>query len=178
MMSDMKRSMPTTTHFPRERRLITAMGWAIACTVALAAGPARTQELGDASVLSYQGQRLKIAIPYGSTPNQRVAVTRFAVESVSVPRGFRAPDPRLFTLSKPERRNIVYLQSQEFVDAPSARLVLTVADGEVPKVAYDLAIPPMRYAQAADDETAASQAVSSEPAKRRAGKRRGPRARG
>lgn len=123
----------------------------LALGLGLVSAPLAAQELGDASVLSQRGQKLKIAVPYGSAPNQRVPVTRFMVESVTVPEGFKAPAASSFVISKPERRNVIYLQSREIVEAPSAHLVLKVALSETPRIAYDVAIPAAAYAPTASD---------------------------
>jgi hypothetical protein len=99
-------------------------------------------DLGDASVLSQQGQRLKLAVPYGAEPGEKFPLLRFEVESVQVPEGHRAPNARSFTISKPESRNIIFLQSAENITAPSMKLVVAVAGNPGKRVEYDIAVPP------------------------------------
>ena len=118
-------------------------------------------DMGDASVLSQQGQRLKIAVPYGSAPNEAVAVMRFAVGDVTVPAGYLAPKAGDFVISKPERRNFIILQSRESVNAPRVQLVLNVANNDAPKVAYDLAVPPARYSGAASTAKPAAKSTAA-----------------
>lgn len=105
-------------------------------------------DLGDASVLSRQGQRLELAIPFGSAPGERVSVTRFEVVSVeAATEGAAAPDPGRFTISRPERRNVVYLRSERPVDLDRLRIVVAVSglDGPGSAAAYDIVIPPPRF---------------------------------
>lgn len=106
-------------------------------------------DLGDASVLSRQGQRLELAIPFGSDPGERVSVTRFQVVSVEAPGdGAQAPEPDRFTISKPERRNVIYLRSEHPVDLERLRIVVSVSGIEGPGTgaAYDIVIPPPSFA--------------------------------
>lgn len=114
-------------------------------------GAAAAIDLGDASILSRQGQRLRIAIPFGSEPGERVAVTRFSVVSVeALGIGGEAPDPSRFSFAKPERRNVVYLRSERPVDLERLRIVVSVSglDGDGTAAAYDIVIPPAHLAPA------------------------------
>ncbi len=99
-------------------------------------------DLGDASVLSQRGQRLKIAVPYGSEVGEKFPLLRFEVQSVEATDGQTAPSARGFTISKPESRNVIFLQSAETVNAPHLKLVLAVAGSPNKLVAYDIAVPP------------------------------------
>ncbi len=118
---------------------------------ALLATPVLAQEVdpGDVSVLSQQGQRLKIAVPFGAEPGARIPVMRFHVAAVEASPGYRAPTLRGFTVSKPERRNVIFLQSAEPVDAPQLRLVLAVAGEQAQEYEYDIAVPPARATRVA-----------------------------
>lgn len=119
-------------------------------------GAAAAIDLGDASVLSRQGQRLQLAIPFGSDPGERVAATRFSVVSVeALGDGGAAPDPRRFTVSRPERRNVVYLRSEQPVDLERLRIVVSVSglDDEATGAAYDIVVPPARFAAAKDSRS-------------------------
>ena len=107
---------------------------------AVAAAP--SLDLGEPSVLSQQGQRLKVVMPYGSAPGERVSPTRFEVVAVAVPAGFVAPAIEGFTLSSPGQRNLVFLQSREPVDAPEVVLTVRLADRPDAPQAWRLGIPP------------------------------------
>lgn len=107
-----------------------------------AAAAAPTLDLGDPSVLSQQGQRLKIVMPYGSAPGERVSPMRFEVVSVQVPEGFVAPAADDFTLSSPGQRNLVFLQSREPVDAPEVVLTVRVADQPDGTHTWRIGVPP------------------------------------
>jgi hypothetical protein len=115
-------------------------------------------DLGDASVLSQQGQRLKVAVVYGSGASERVPVTRFSVAEVRVEGSSIAPKAELFTISTPEKRNIVFLQSKEIVRTEKIQLVMTAADSPDKKVIYDLIVPPAKSAMTAVEPTAAKRA--------------------
>ncbi|MEZ5727805.1 MAG: hypothetical protein R3E48_07340 [Burkholderiaceae bacterium] len=132
--------MPLPSH-PRVAGAIAAMVLAGTCATSQAV------DLGQASVQSQQGQRLKVAIPFGSAPGERVPVTRFSVVTVqSLDGAADAPDPRGFTISKPERRNVVFLQSRETVIAPRLRLVVAVSEDSVQTTTYELRVPPQKLA--------------------------------
>lgn len=121
----------------------------LTCLAALAATPASAIDLGQASVLSQQGQRLRVAIPFGSAPGERVPVTRFSVVSARALDGDSAsPDAARFTLAKPERRNVVFLTSAEPVDAPKLRIVVSVAGDPPSSAAFDIDVPPPHVAEA------------------------------
>ena len=103
-------------------------------------------DLGDASVLSQQGQRLKVAVGYGSAPGERIPVTRFSVVEIRSEAKDGLPIARNFTISQPEKRNIVYLQSRELVAAEKLQLVMRSSDQPTKDVVYDLVVPPARSA--------------------------------
>jgi hypothetical protein len=117
-------------------------------------------DLGDASVLSQQGKRLKVALVYGSSPGERVPVTRFTVAEVRAD-GSTTPAPKaeLFTISAPEKRNIVYLQSKEIVRTDKVQIVMTAADTPGKKVVYDLIVPPAKSAATEAEPLAVKKAV-------------------
>lgn len=113
-----------------------------AAALALAAsGAAAAIDLGEPSVLSQQGQRLKLAIPFGSEPGERVPVLRFSVVAVEAPAGHAAPSAEGFVLAMPERRRIIYVQSREPVTAPALTLTLQVAGSGTP-VVLEIEVPP------------------------------------
>jgi hypothetical protein len=117
-------------------------------------------DLGDASVLSQQGQRLKVAVVYGSGPAERVPVTRFSVAEVRAEGTAPAPKAELFTISAPEKRNIVFLQSKEIVRTDKIQIVMTAADNPSKKVVYDLLVPPAKSAVTDVEPMAAKKVVS------------------
>lgn len=127
-------------------------------TAAAQGAPVEAIDLGTPSVLSQRGQRMRIAVPFGSTPGARVAATRFTVASVDVPGGFEALRAEDFVVLMPERRNIVLLQSKAPVAAPSASIELHVS-GQ-PPMRLDVAIPPARFAS---DLGIGSMAVAATP---------------
>ena len=89
--------------------------------LAFAAMPATGAEgdidLGEPSVLSQRGQRLKLAIPYGSAPGERVSSVGIEIVSIEAANGARTPDLKRFTTGTPERRKLVFMTSAERVDA-------------------------------------------------------------
>lgn len=129
------------------------------CTAAAQAPASESIDLGVPSVLSQRGQRLRIAVPFGSAPGARVAATRFTVAAVDVPSGFEPPRADDFVVLMPERRNVVILQSKAPMDASSASIELRVA-GQ-PPARFDVVIPPVRYAA---DNSAATPAATSRAA--------------
>ena len=129
-------------------------------------------QLGEASVLSQQGQRLKIAVPYGSAPGERVPLLRFTVDQMSVPAGFKAPSPRSMTMSQSENRNMVILQSREVFDAPSVNLTIKVANQSGGTQAYELKVPQSQMAATEAPEAQPTKAVRSKSKKRTGYKRK------
>lgn len=123
-------------------------------------GAANSIDMGNASVMSMQGQRLKIAIPYGSSPGEKVTVLRFSIDSISgdgAKDGLVASD---FVISQPEFRNVIYLQSRDPVAVTNVRLMLGVADNPAHQVAYDLVVPPLKFAQTQLDAASAKKPVA------------------
>jgi hypothetical protein len=117
-------------------------------------------DLGDASVLSQQGQRLKVAVVYGSGPSERVPVTRFTVAEVRADGQTPAPKAELFTISAPEKRNVFYLQSKEIVRTDKIQIVMTAADTPGKKVVYDLIVPPAKSAMTEEEPVLKKKAIS------------------
>lgn len=125
-------------------------------------------QLGDATVISQQGQRLKIAVPYASAPGERVPVLRFTIDQLTVPAGFKAPSPRSFTMLQSESRNMVILQSRDIFDAPSVDLTVKVANQTDGTQAYQLKVPASQQAA-----LEAPEAQATKPAKAKSKKRTG-----
>ena len=76
---------------------------------------------------------------------------RVSVASTATYDGSAAPDARLFTVMRAEQRNVLWLRSREPVTASRVGLVLRVAGQDEP-FAYELAVPPVRFAPAAAPE--------------------------
>ena len=128
-------------------------------------------DLGDPSVTSQRGQRLAIALPYGSAPGERISVSRFEVVSVKAPDGWAAPDPAGFSFAKPPRRNLVYLRSREVVDAPELTVTVRVAEQPDALQTFTVMVPPARATLVADVPAAkpvSARAARAERAARRA----------
>jgi hypothetical protein len=121
---------------------LTAISWALLSTAPAIAATGQGIDLGDASVLSQQGQRLKIAVPYGSEVGEKFPLLRFEVQSVEAAEGQFAPSAKGFTISKPENRNVIFLQSKETISTANLKLVLAVAGSPNKLIAYDIAVPP------------------------------------
>jgi hypothetical protein len=118
------------------------------------AASAQPIDIGQASVRSQQGQRLKLAIPFGSQPGQRISVSRFWVARVSAPAGWTAPAADQFTVTKPPQRNLLFVQSRDAVYAPALTLDLAVDVGSPRIISIPLSIPPAASAPSEVDRPA------------------------
>jgi hypothetical protein len=136
------RKNPKTASVLASLLRLTAVSWALLATAQAQAVTDQGIDMGDASVMSQQGQRLKIAVPYGSNVGEKFPLLRFEVKSVEAAEGQSAPSARGFTISKPENRNVIFLQSQEPITTSNLKLVLAVAGSPGKLVAYDIAVPP------------------------------------
>ncbi len=117
-------------------------------------------EFGQPSVQSYQGQRLKIALPYSRSQGERVSLSRFSVDSVTLADG-RVLDGKKFTLMAPLNRNIVVLQSPDNVYGPSVKLAMKVSNQEAGAANFDLALPAFRAATSEASSLAPKNALKS-----------------
>jgi hypothetical protein len=119
-------------------------------------------------VVSQQGQRLKVTLPYSVTNQQAFPVTRVMVQEVRVPEGFVAPDPAGFTISKPASGQVLSLQSRELVRAPRVELVLSMAHSAPERSQLALDIPPASFtAVVAEAAPRAAPAKAASKAKRK-----------
>jgi hypothetical protein len=73
-----------------------------------------------------------------------VSVSRFEVVSVRAPDGWTAPDPSGVSFAKPARRNLVYLRSNETVDAPELSVTVRVAEQPDSLQTFTVLLPPAR----------------------------------
>jgi len=133
-------------------------------------------DLGAPSVQSQRGQRLKVAVPFGSAPGEPVSATRFEVVSVQAPAGFTAPDAAGFTISKPASRNLVFLQSRESIEAPELTLTVRVADQPEGAQTWTIGVPPARASMPTALADAAPRASRAERPARRGTARKAPAA--
>lgn len=132
---------------------------------ATALRPAPRIELGQPSVVSQRGQRLKVAVPYGAAPGERVSPMRVSVVSVATSDGSVAPSAQRFTIMRPEQRNLLWLQSREPVTASRVTLSLRVA-GQDELLSYELTVPPIKFAATSAPEASAAAPPRSERASR------------
>jgi hypothetical protein len=125
------------------RRPLVAAAVALALAApGLAAARTATIDLGNPSLMSQRGQRLALAPPCGSSPGERVSVSRFEVVSVKAPDGWTTPDPAGFSVAQPPRLNVVYLRSRETVDAPELTVTVRVAEPPDSLQTFTIGVPP------------------------------------
>jgi hypothetical protein len=134
-------------------RRITALLFSF-CAAFSPSSQSQSIDIGEASVQSQQGQRLKIVVPFGSAAGQRVTPLRFSVEDVQAPAGYLAPSVNGFTISKPDARNFVVLHSREVVDAPSISLAVRVSNQAQATQRFNLAVPPAQMVRSEPMPTA------------------------
>ena len=132
----------------------------MATTLALAAMPASGAEgdvdLGEPSVLSQRGQRLKLAIPYGSAPGERVSAVGIEIVSIEAANGARVPDLMRFTTATPERRKLVFMTSAERVDATALTINYRFTGQPDSLQTWYVMVPPALMAESSE--------ISAEPA--------------
>jgi hypothetical protein len=134
--------MKTSISLSASLLTVFTMSLGLASVVRAEGGLPQTISMGEASVMSQQGQRLKIAVPYGSDVGDKISLLRFEVQSVDAGSGQSAPSARGFTISKPEHRNVIFLQSAETVNTSNLKLVLAVAGSPGKRIEYEIAVPP------------------------------------
>ncbi|MDO5055772.1 MAG: hypothetical protein Q4E06_00395 [Lautropia sp.] len=96
---------------------------------------------GEPIVLSQQGQRLKVLLPFQSAPNDRATAAAFLVEEADVPATHKAPVARDFTVMRPDSSPYVIFHSKQDVHAPSIVLTVSVAGDENSPYQMRLNIP-------------------------------------
>jgi Tfp pilus assembly protein FimV len=126
---------------------------------------AQAVKLGDAGVLSAQGQPLKVLVPYSGSA-ERVPLLRFTVEDVQVPAGFEAPSARSFTMMQGENNNQITVLSREKVDAPNVTMIVKVAGTAGEAKTYNLVVPAAQYASTDSKPVAAKKAMGKKKPKR------------
>ncbi|MGE0798221.1 MAG: hypothetical protein AB7G13_34040 [Lautropia sp.] len=109
------------------------------------AGPAAAVEgpiqFGAPTVLSEQGQRLKVVVPVQSPPNDRATAASFLVTETEVPQGFAPLPAQSFTVMRPQQSDYVVFQSGEVVRTPEVALVVSVAGDPNSPYRMDLRVP-------------------------------------
>lgn len=125
------------------RKPLAALVVATAC--ALAASPAgaveNTVEFGAPTVLSAQGQRLKVVLPVKSAPDDWATAASFMVRETEVPQGHAALPAGGFTVMRPAAADYVVFQSGDVVRAPEVSLIITVAGDPRSPYRMDLQVP-------------------------------------
>lgn len=99
-------------------------------------------DLGAPTVLSQQGQRLKIVVPVRSAPDDRATAASFLVRETEVPQGYRALPAGDFTVMRPAMADYVVFQSGDVVDAPDVSLIISVAGDPRSPYRMDVQVPP------------------------------------
>ena len=142
---------------PDSRRNRLAPGLLTAAILALAAMPATGAQgdvdLGEPSVLSQRGQRLKLAIPYVSAPGERVTAVGIEIVSIEAVDGTRAPDVRRFITATPQQRNLVFMTSAERVDAAELTIRYRFAGQSDSLQTWRVMVPPALMAQSSEIST-------------------------
>ncbi len=131
--------------FPNKYLLRSAQ-FASAAAVLISQAAWANVQLGNASVLSQQGQRLKMAVAYDVKAGERAPLLRFTVDEVQVPEGYRKVSARGFTMTQGENSKVIFLQSAEIFDAPEVTVALRVANQPDGFRVYRVAVPPAQAA--------------------------------
>ena len=158
---------------PKRHRSRLSSGLLVASMLALTAMPATGAQgdidLGEPSVLSQRGQRLKLAIPYGSATGERVSSVGIEIVSIEAADGGRAPDVNRFTTATPEQRNLVFITSAERVDAAALTINYRFIDRPNSLQTWRVMVPPALMADSREVslETAPASRVASKRSKKK-----------
>lgn len=82
---------------------------------------------GDPVVMSAQGQRLKVLLPFHTEIGDRASAMAFMIEKAEVPDGYQAPRADHFVIMRPDSSPYVIFHSAEILDAPNIMLTISVA---------------------------------------------------
>jgi hypothetical protein len=117
---------------------------AAACTAFCVTAQAvdQTVDFGAPTVVSQQGQRLKVVVPVMSAPDDRATAASFLVRETEVPQGFHALPAQDFTVMRPAQADYVVFQSGEVVHSPEVSLIVSVAGDPRSPYRMDLQVPP------------------------------------
>lgn len=102
----------------------------------------QTVDFGAPTVVSQQGQRLKVVVPVRSAQDDRATAASFLVRETEVPQGYHALPAQHFTVMRPAMADYVVFQSGEVVNSPEVSLVVSVAGDPRSPYRMDLQVPP------------------------------------
>jgi hypothetical protein len=133
----------------RNRRLALRAGAltaAVLAMMALTGKPAHavdsSVDFGTPTVLSQQGQRLKVLVPVRSAKDDRATAASFLVRETEVPQGHQPLPAQSFTVMRPAQSDYVVLQSNDIVRAPQVALLVSVAGDPKSPYRVDVQVPP------------------------------------
>jgi hypothetical protein len=107
----------------------------------------QTVDFGAPTVLSAQGQRLKVVVPVRSAANDWATAASFMVRETEVPQGHAALPADGFTVMRPAASEYVVFQSGDVVRSPEVSLIISVAGDPRSPYRMDLQVPQVAAAQ-------------------------------
>jgi hypothetical protein len=107
----------------------------------------QTVDFGAPTVLSAQGQRLKVVVPVRSAADDRATAASFMVRETEVPQGHAALPAGGFTVMRPAASEYVVFQSGDVVRSPEVSLIISVAGDPRSPYRMDLQVPQAAAAQ-------------------------------
>jgi hypothetical protein len=118
----------------------------LAIAGAVTMGPAQVLatdgiRFGAPTVLSQQGQRLKVVVPVASTAGERATASTFMVRETEVPRGHPTLPAQDFIVMRPAVGDYVVFQSGDVVTASQVSLIVSVAGDPDSPYRMDLQVP-------------------------------------
>lgn len=119
--------------------VVTALG--LSATSLPASAVESPVNFGEPIVLSQQGQRLKVLLPFDTAPNDRATAVAFLVEGAEAPEGYTPPTPARFTVMRPDDSPYVIFHSTEDVNSPTLSLTVSVMGDENSPYQMNLNIP-------------------------------------
>ena len=136
----------------------------------------QTVDFGAPTVLSQQGQRLKVVLPVQSAPDDRATAASFLVRETEVPQGYQALPAQDFTVMRPAMADYVVFQSGDVVTSPEVSLIVSVAGDPRSPYRMDLQVPPATASSRtamATPGTSAAGTNARHPHHQKTGRRRG-----
>jgi len=101
----------------------------------------KTVDFGAPTVLSAQGQRLKVVLPVKSAPDDRATAASIMVRETEVPHGHAVLPAGSFTVMRPAASDYVVFQSGDVVLSPAVSLIISVAGDPRSPYRMDLEVP-------------------------------------
>jgi hypothetical protein len=129
----------------RNRNAVARIALAALAAAWAGSAPAVEQpvEFGAPTVLSQQGQRLKVVLPVRSAPDdERATAASFLVRETEVEPRYGSVPPEGFTVMRPARSDYMVLQSGSVVNAPRISVLMSVAGDPRSPYRMDLDVPP------------------------------------